>query len=106
MVQRFVAPEDNRPGMSREEALRVIGLARKDRRTKMCRVDLEQLTDGSYAVLLDNTITHVPRQTYFYSERDWVARTTGIQECFELFGGARSGRRCLADALRDRSAKR
>lgn len=91
--------------MSREEALLVIGLARGDRRTKMCRVDLEQLPDGSFAVLLDNTITAIPRQTFIYSEQDWRARTSGIQDSFELFGATRTGRRCLADALKERRAK-
>ena len=103
-VQRFSAPEDDRPGMSREEALQVVMRARGDRRTKMCRVDLEPLSDGSYAVLLDNTITAVPRQTYFYSIQDWEARTAAIEDCFELFGVVRTGRRCLADALKERRA--
>jgi len=101
-LPRFIATEEDRPGMSREEALQVIGRARGDRRTKMCRVDLEKLSDGSYAVLLDNTITAVPRQTYFYSLQDWEARTAALTDCFELFGAARAGRRCLADALKER----
>lgn len=82
----------------------MVARARGDRRTKMCRIDLEQLAGGTYAVLLDNTITAVPRQTYFYSLREWEARTAAIEDCFELFGVARSGRRCLADALRERRA--
>jgi len=103
-IQRFIATEDDRPGMSREKALQVIRLAQGDRRTKMCRVDLVPLADGSYAVLLDNTITAIPRQTYFYSEQDWETRTAAIQDCFELFGVTRTGRQCLADALRARRA--
>jgi len=103
-IQRFIGVEDGRPGMRREEALQVIRLAQGDRRTKMCHVDLEPLADGSYAVLLDNTITAIPRQTYFYSVQDWQARTSAIQDCFELFGVARTGRQCLADALRARRA--
>jgi hypothetical protein len=90
--------------MSREEALRVIRLARGDRRTMMCHVDLEKLADGSYAVLLDHTITAIPRQTYFYSVQEWEARTVALTDCFELFGVMRSGRRCLADALEARRA--
>ena len=103
-IQRFIGVEDGRPGMSREKALQVIRLAQGDRRTKMCRVDLVPLADGSYAVLLDNTITAIPRQTYFYSVQDWGTRTAAIQDCFELFGVAHTGRRCLADALRARRA--
>jgi hypothetical protein len=103
-VQRFIAPEHDRSGMSREEARQLAIRARGDRRTMMCRVDLEKLADGSYAVLLDNTITAVPRQTYFYSVQEWETRTAALTDCFELFGVARSGRRCLADALKERKA--
>jgi hypothetical protein len=103
-IPRLIPVESSRLGMSRQEALQVVARARGDRRTKMCRVDLEQLAGGTYAVLLDNTITAVPRQTYFYSLREWEARTAVIEDCFELFGVARSGRRCLADALRERRA--
>ncbi len=103
-VQRFIAAEDDRPGMSREEARQLAIRVRRDRRTMMCRVDLEKLANGSYAVLLDNTITAVPRQTYFYSVQEWEARTAALTDCFELFGVARSGRRCLADALKERRA--
>ncbi len=92
--------------MSREEALRVIAHARGDRRTKMCRVDLEPLSDGTYAVLLDNTITAIPRQTYFYSLRDWEARTATIKDCFELFGGATPERRRLLDDMMKRRSTR
>ncbi|MGH2496493.1 MAG: hypothetical protein ACRDIV_17480 [Ktedonobacteraceae bacterium] len=102
-IQRFIGVEDDRPGMSRETALQVIRLAQGDRRTKMCHVDLEPLADG-YAVLLDNTITAIPRQTYFYSLQDWQTRTAAIQDCFELFGVARTGRRYLADMLQERRA--
>jgi hypothetical protein len=105
-IRRFIQVEHDRPGMSREEALQVIRRAQKDCRTTMCRVDLEQLADGSYAVLLDNTITAVPRQTCFYSVQEWETRTAAITDCFELFGVARTGRRCLADALKARRAMR
>ena len=90
-VQRFIAPEHERPGMSREEARQLAIRARGDRRTMMCRVDLEKLADGSYAVLLDNTITAVPRQTYFYSVQEWEARTAALTDCFELFGEYAAG---------------
>ena len=103
-VQRFIATEDDRPGMSREEARQLAICVRGDRRTMMCRVDLEKLANGSYAVLLDNTITAVPRQTYFYSVLEWETRTAALTDCFELFGGVRTGRRCLADALKARRA--
>lgn len=100
-VQRFLAPDD-RPGMSREEARQLVIRARGDRRTMMCRVDLEKLPNGSYAVLLDHTVTAVPRQTYFYSVQEWEARTAALTDCFELFGVMRNGRRCLADASKKR----
>jgi hypothetical protein len=103
-VPRFITPEHGRPGMSREEARQLAIRAQGDRRIMMCRVDLEKLADGSYAVLLDNTITTIPRQTYFYSVQEWETRSASIQDCFELFGVARSGRRCLADALKERRA--
>ena len=84
--------------MSRQDALQVVARARGDRRTKMCRVDLERLPGGTYAVLLDNTITAIPRQTYFYSLREWEARTATITDCFELFGVTAARRRCFADS--------
>jgi uncharacterized circularly permuted ATP-grasp superfamily protein len=84
--------------MSRQEALQVVALARGDLRTRMCCVDLERLADGAYAVLLDNTITAIPRQTYVYSLQEWEARTATIKDCFELFGVAAARRRCLADS--------
>lgn len=92
-------------GMSRQEALQVVACARGDRRTKMCRVDLEPLSDDRYAVLLDNTITAIPRQVYFYSLREWETRTATITDCFELFGVTRSRRRCFADALQERNMR-
>lgn len=101
-LPRLIQIESDRPGMSRQEALQVVRLAHGDRRTMMCRVDLERLSDGSYAVLLDNTITAIPRQTYFYSVEEWETRTAAIIDCFELFGVVRTGRRCLADMLKAR----
>jgi hypothetical protein len=105
-IPRLILVTHSRSGMSREEALRVIAHARGDRRTKMCRVDLEPLSDGTYAVLLDNTITAIPRQTYFYSLRDWEARTATIKDCFELFGGAIPERRRLLDDMMKRRSTR
>jgi len=104
-IPRLIGVSPSRAGMSRQEALRVVARAQGDRRTKLCRVDLEQLFDGSYAVLLDNTITTVPRQTYFYSLHEWEARTATIKDCFELFGVAAARRRCLADALKERKTR-
>jgi hypothetical protein len=104
-IPRLIGVSPSRAGMSRQEAIRVVARAQGDRRTKLCRVDLEQLFDGSYAVLLDNTITTVPRQTYFYSLHEWEARTASIKDCFELFGVAAARRRCLADALKERKTR-
>ncbi len=104
-IQRLIPVESSRHGMSRQEALQVVACARGDLRTKMCRVDLERLSDSSYAVLLDNTITAIPRQTYFYSLREWEARAAPIKDCFELFGVIPARRRCLADALKERSKR-
>lgn len=102
-IPRLIGVSPSRSGMSRQEALQVVARARGDRRTKMCRIDLEQVAFGTYAVLLDNTITAVPRQTYFYSLQEWEARTATIKDCFELFGVTPARRRCLADALKERS---
>ena len=104
-IPRLIPVEPSRHGMSRQEALQVVARAQGDLRTKMCRVDLERLFDGSYAVLLDNTITAIPRQTYFYSLREWEARAAPIKDCFELFGVTPARRRCLADALKERSMR-
>jgi hypothetical protein len=97
-IPRLVPVESTRAGMSRQEALQVVARARGDLRTKMCCVDLERLADGTYAVLLDNTITAIPRQTYVYSLQEWEARTATIKDCFELFGVTTARRRCLADS--------
>jgi len=102
-IPRLMPADPTRLGMSRQEALQVVARARGDLRTKMCLVDLERLADGTYAVLLDNTITAIPRQTYVYSLQEWETRTATIKDCFELFGVAAARRRCLADALKDRS---
>ena len=91
--------------MSRQEALQVVARATGDRRTKLCRVDLERLADDTYAVLLDNTITTVPRQTYVYSLREWEARTATINDCFELFGVGPRRRHSWADLLRERGKR-
>jgi hypothetical protein len=90
--------------MSRQDALQVVARARSDRRTSMCRVDIERLPGGSYAVLLDNTITIIPRQTYFYSLSEWEIRTATIKDCFELFGVTSPQPRCLANILKERKA--
>jgi hypothetical protein len=97
-IPRLIEVSPSRSGMSRQEALQVVARARGDRRTKLCRVDVERLADSTYAVLLDNTITAVPRQTYFYSPHEWEARTATINDCFELFGVTPARRRCLADS--------
>jgi hypothetical protein len=97
-IPRLMPVESSRSGMSRQEALQVVARARGDLRTKMCCVDLERLADGTYAVLLDNTITAIPRQTYVYSLQEWEARTATIKDCFELFGVTAARRRCLADS--------
>jgi hypothetical protein len=104
-IPRLTKVSHTRTGMSRQEALQVISRARGDRRTKICRVDLERLSDESYAVLLDNTVTAIPRQTYFYSLREWEDRTATITDCFELFGVTPARRRCLADALKERNMR-
>lgn len=104
-IPRLTEVSHSRTGMSRQEALQVVTRARGDRRTKMCRVDLERLSDDHYAVLLDNTITAIPRQVYFYSLRDWETRTAVIEDCFELFGVARNRRRRLADMVNARRAE-
>jgi hypothetical protein len=104
-IPRLIEVEHGRSGMSRQEALQVVAHARSDLRTKMCHVDLEQLTRDSYAVLLDNTITAIPRQTYFYSLREWEARTATINDCFELFGVAPMRRRSWADLLKERGKR-
>lgn len=90
--------------MSRAEALQVIEAARQNRRTAICRIDLERLADGSYAVLLDNTVTTIPRQTYIYAVQEWQTRTAAIKDCFELFGVA--PRRSLRELLQERGGKR
>ena len=104
-IPRLIPVDPTRSGMSRQEALQVVGRARADLRTKMCHVDLERLADGTYAVLLDNTITAIPRQAYFYSLQEWEVCTATIKDCFELFGVRSGQRRCLADALKERSKR-
>ncbi len=104
-IPRLIEVERGRSGMSRQEALQVVARAQGDRRTKLCRVDLERLADDTYAVLLDNTITTVPRQTYVYSLREWEARTATINDCFELFGVGPRRRHSWADLLRERGKR-
>jgi len=104
-IPRLIEVERGRSGMSRQEALQVVARAQGDRRTKLCRVDLERLANGTYAVLLDNTITTVPRQTYVYSLREWEARTATINDCFELFGVVPRQRRSWTDLLKERGKR-
>src|SRR5260370_14891574 len=104
-IPRLIEVSPGRSGMSREDALQVITRAQGDRRPKMCRVDLERLSNGTYAGLLVHTITTIPRHTSSYSLSDWEARTATIKDCFELFGVAPMHRRSWADLLKERGKR-
>ncbi|HLZ59691.1 MAG TPA: hypothetical protein VKR06_22305, partial [Ktedonosporobacter sp.] len=61
-------------GLSLEEAKRLYAAISRDRRVGLCKTGLVALTDRTYAVLIDNTVTSTVRQEVIYSEVEWQAR--------------------------------
>lgn len=59
-------------GMAYEEAHMLYAQIAYDRRVGLCRVEPIRLADGTYAVLVDHTLTEEKiRQIAFYSEQEW-----------------------------------
>jgi len=79
-------------GMTRERALRLRAQIAHDRRVGMCQTGIAALSDGTYAVLLDNTVSAARvRQAALYTVDEWQARSQEV--CAALFA---SGGRDLA----------
>lgn len=72
-------------GMTYEQVKRLFAEVTHDRRVALCTPQVVQLADHSYALMLDNTVSQVVRQTVFYSEREWQERTKEVTDCFALF---------------------
>ena len=79
--------------MTRESALRLRAQIAHDRRVGMCRTGIAPLQDGTYAVLLDNTVSATRvRQAAVYTANEWQERHQEV--CATLF--ASSGGSVLA----------
>ncbi len=79
--------------MTRERALWLRAQIAHDRRVGMCWTGIVALEDGTYAVLLDNTVSAARvRQAALYTADEWQARSQEV--CATLF--ASSGGRELA----------
>jgi len=76
-------------GMNQQDALRLRATLAHDRRLGLCRTALVTLKDGSYAVLVDNTITHIVRQVAFYSRQQWQECSTTLTSVHDLFSPTR-----------------
>ncbi len=74
--------------MTGENASRLRGCIAHDRRVALCRTELLRLADGTYAVLLDNTVSQTVRQVAFYSPEEWQTRSATLTDCFTLFPSA------------------
>ncbi len=72
-------------GMQREDALRLRAQIAGDQRVGLCRVGIVSLADGTYAVLVDNTLTEIVRQVVFYSIHEWQVRSAHLTYGHELF---------------------
>lgn len=75
-------------GMNRQDAGRLHHQIAHDQRLGLCRTSFAALADGTYAVLLDNTVSHKVRQVAFYSIGEWQTRSTTLTDCFTLFSPA------------------
>ena len=76
-------------GMCQQDALRLRATLAHDRRLGLCRTTLVPLKDGSYAVLVDNTITSIVRQVAFYSWQQWQECSTTLVSASDLFSSGR-----------------
>lgn len=66
--------EKNHPGLTEQEARRVIELIRSDERTCTVSVVSYQQSDGSFALLIDNGGVPHPRQVWIYTIQECHAR--------------------------------
>ena len=72
-------------GLLGEDATRLRGMIAHDRRLGLCRTGITPLADGTYAVLIDNTVTHIVHQVAFYSFQEWQERSATMTSCTSLF---------------------
>ncbi len=89
-------------GMTGEQIRRLLEVVARDRRVALCRSQVVALADHSYALVLDNTVSHTIRQTAFYAEQEWQERTNGLKDCFALFESAQQGPEPARPSLRER----
>lgn len=75
----------DRGGMVGEIACRLHAQIAHDRRLGLCRTGLVRLSDGTYAVLVDNTVARTVRQAAFYSVEEWQMRAATLVRCMDLF---------------------
>ncbi len=72
-------------GMTCEAAQRLHSQIADDRRVRSFRTGLVSLPDGTYAVIVDNTVTQKVNQVAFYSAHEWQERSVRLQCGGELF---------------------
>ncbi len=72
-------------GMTSADASHLRGVVAHDRRLGLCRTGVTPLADGTYAVLVDNTVSHKVRQAVFYSKQEWQNRSATLTSCMCLF---------------------
>ncbi len=72
-------------GLALEDARRLLCTISDDLRIRLYEKGLTPLADGSYAVLVDNTVSARVRQVAFYSARQWQAHSSTLQCGADLF---------------------
>jgi len=74
-------------GMAPEDARRLLRSISDDLRIRLYAKGLAALTDGTYAVLVDNTVSTKVRQVAFYSSQQWQTCSGTLRRGADLFGG-------------------
>ncbi len=81
-------------GLTFEGARKLFGTISDDLRIRLFGKGVAQLSDGSYAVLVDNTVESRIQQVAFYSSEEWQACSSTMRCGADLFGrGEHSSKR-------------
>jgi hypothetical protein len=87
-------------GMTRGGAVALCKRIKQDHRIGGCRKVVTPLADGSYAIVIDNTITTKIRQIAIYSEQEWQQWSTHLIESDLFLSSDQTGRRRLQAILK------
>jgi len=80
-------------GLTFEDARQLFSTISSDLRIRLFGKGVAQLSDGSYAVLVDNTVSSRIRQAAFYSPQEWQACSATMRCGADLFeSGERTSR--------------